>query len=89
MTESMSEWSVAWECVCMQLQGQWNGYDCVAQVPCNMGWKMELFSGDQNMYSTTVRVCVCEREREREREDTRVRKLKCGDLNKQLYAPPT
>ena len=32
--------------------------ECVAQVPCNMSWKAELFSGDQYSYYYKISVCV-------------------------------
>ena len=57
----------------------------VARVLCNTGWKAELFTGKRCIYQYKIRVCV----RATERENTRVRKPKYGDMNKELYDPPT
>lgn len=94
MTECMSERSVECDskCACMRLD-EWTVRrmtGCVVQVPCQhrlesqviLRWPGYIYIYQHYLHQDQS---VCERKR----ENTRERKLKYGDMNKQLYNPPT
>ena len=89
VTECMSKWSVECECVCMRLDEQMVSRMTVVVLH----WFRVTWVGKPS-YSQVTSICIYTSIRldcvhEQGREDPRERKQKYGNMNKQLYDPPT